>query len=129
MRTTGRVTRMRRVACAAAMLAAMMWAGAQTAKAQSDSVASNPSAPPSTERAMPPRIDIAFFRAHDSRGLNVFEAPKEEGVAYDGFRIQWGAAFTQQFQGLRHENTAAPNIVGGVNQNQLITIGSGFNNA
>jgi len=59
----------------------------------------------------------------------VFEAPKEEGVLYTGFKIQWGAAFTQQFQGLRHENTANPNIVGGVDQNQLITIGSGFNNA
>jgi hypothetical protein len=74
-------------------------------------------------------IELGHFRPHDARGLNVFEAPKEEGVPYDGFKIQWGAAFTQQFQGLRHENTATPVVVAGVNQNQLMTIGSGFNNA
>src|SRR5262249_52903170 len=48
---------------------------------------------------------------------------------YTGFQLQWGAAFTQQFQHLDHENTAAPNVVGGVNLNQLIDIGGGFNNA
>ena len=52
---------------------------------------------------------------------------------YDGFKLQWGAAFTQQFQGLDHSNTAAPVLVttAGVttNANQLIRIGHGPNNA
>ena len=59
----------------------------------------------------------------------MFETPKYDTVTYTGFKIGWGAAFTQQFQGLRHSNTAAPNVVNGVNSNQLITIGNGFNNA
>ena len=84
-----------------------------------------PSAPPETPRAKAQPIQIGFFRAHDGRGINVFEAPKHEGVDYDGFKIQWGAAFTQQFQALSHENTAAPPVP----LNQLIKIGSGFNNA
>jgi len=90
-----------------------------------DSTADNPSAPKATARAIPPPIEIAFYRAHDARGLNVFEAPKEEGVPYTGFKLQWGAAFTQQFQALDHENTADTSIV----TNKLMTIGSGFNNA
>ena len=89
----------------------------------------NPSAPAATERARPNPIQLGYFRPHDARGLNVFEAPKQEVVPYDGFRLQWGAAFTQQFQALRHSNTASPNIVAGVDQNKLIDIGSGFNNA
>ena len=119
-----------RVACGVALLVGLALAAAGTAWAESDSPATdNPSAIKPTSRAIPPPIEIGYFRPHDARGLNVFEAPKEEAVTYDGFKIQWGAAFTQQFQGLRHENTAAPNIVASVNQNQLVTIGSGFNNA
>ncbi len=87
------------------------------------------SAPVATVRANPQPIVISNFRAHDARGLNVFEPPKREGVPYNGFQLEWGAAFTQQFQGLQHENTASPNVVAGVNLNQLATIGSGFNNA
>src|SRR5262245_19030410 len=101
-----------------------------SAWAQNDSAAvNNPSVIEGTSRAIPRLIEIGSFRPHDARGLNVFEAPKTEGVVYDGFKIQWGAAFTQQFQGLRHENNATPVMVGPNNINQLITIGSGFNNA
>ena len=64
-----------------------------------------------------------------SAALNVFEAPKEPGVEYTGFKLDFGAAFASQFQALRHENTAAPNVVNGVNGNQLIQIGNGFNNS
>ncbi len=74
-------------------------------------------------------ILIQHFRAQDQRGLNVFEAPKEPGVEYRGFHLDFGAAFASQFQALRHENTALPNVVNGVNTNQLIEIGNGFNNA
>lgn len=97
----------------------------------SDSIATNPSAPPVTARTLPVPIQIGNFRPHDARGLNVFEPPKAEGVPYRGFALQWGAAFTQQFQALHHENTATPNVTGTppTNVNALIDIGSGFNNA
>ena len=76
-----------------------------------------------------PAIMIQHMRPQDKRGINVFEAPKDDGVPYTGFRLDLGAAFTQQFQGLDHENTAAPNVVDGINKNQLIDIGKGFNTA
>ena len=74
-------------------------------------------------------ILLQHFRPQDTRGLNVFEAPKDAGVAYSGFKLDWGAGFRQQFQDLRHSNLATPVIVGGVNTTQLITIGKGFNTA
>ena len=76
-----------------------------------------------------PPIQIQHLRPADQRGINVFEPPKDDTVAFTGFRLGLGAAFTQQFQGLEHSNTAAPVVVNGVNQNQLISIGNGFNNA
>lgn len=87
--------------------------------------------PKDTMNAQP--IVIQYFRPQDKRGINIFETSKNAGAAYDGFKIQWGAAFTQQFQSLTHENTAdsiatAPpgNLV---SRNRLKDIGSGFNNA
>ena len=74
-------------------------------------------------------IEIQRLRPVDARGLNVYETPKTDDVPYTGFKLGWGAAFTQQFQGLGHSNTAAPNVVSGVNKNQLMTLGHGFNNA
>ncbi len=83
--------------------------------------------------AMAPKVEVQNYRPEDKRGINVFEAPKDESVAYDGFKLQWGAAFTQQFQGLDHSNTAAPRLVttAGVttDANKLIRIGHGPNNA
>jgi hypothetical protein len=80
-----------------------------------------------------PSVEMQNYRPEDKRGINIFEAPKDEGIGYDGFKLQWGAAFTQQFQGLDHRNTAAPNLVttAGVttDANQLIRIGHGPNNA
>lgn len=72
--------------------------------------------------------EIQYYRPTDQRGINVFESPKEAGVAYTGFKLSIGGAFTQQFQSLDHSNTAAPNVVGGVNSNELKDIGAGFNN-
>jgi hypothetical protein len=80
-------------------------------------------------RYAPPPIEIQHFRPVDRRGLLVFESPKEEGAAYTGFKLNWGAAFTQQYQSLNHSNKAAPNVVNGVDANKLIEIGPGFNNA
>jgi hypothetical protein len=75
--------------------------------------------------------EIQHFRYSDARGLNVFESPKEAGADYTGLKVSWGGAFAQQYQNLTHQNTAAPKVAAGstVNQNQLIALGQGFNNA
>src|SRR6476646_1802629 len=91
--------------------------------------------PKKTQRtSLLPPIVLQHFRALDKRGLNVFETPKDEGVAFTGFKIDFGAAFTQQFQGLDHSNSANAKMVTGTdgkttNANQLVQIGHGFNNA
>ena len=74
-------------------------------------------------------IELQHYRPIDQRGINMFETPKDAGVEYTGFKLNWGAAFTQQMQGLDHETTAASRVVNGVEQNQLTEIGTGFNNA
>lgn len=123
------VARIARAAAFAALVAlpAASWAATE----DSDPNGPNPSAPPATERAKPQIIVIDRLRPHDARGLNIFEAPKRETVPYHGFQIQVGAAFTQQFQDLKHSNSATPVLAGlpPVNVNQLINIGPGFNNA
>ena len=85
--------------------------------------------PGETERAKLAPIVMQNYRPHDSRGINMFETPKLDNVPYDGFKLNWGGSFTQEFQALHHSNTAQPVIVGGVNTNQLLSIGSGFDNA
>jgi hypothetical protein len=95
-------------------------------------------APPATTDSTPAKVAkpsnvqqivIQRLRAVDQRGINYYEGPKNDGIPYTGFKLGWGAAFTQQFQGLGHSNAAAPNVVSGVNKNQLMTLGHGFNNA
>src|SRR5688572_20623998 len=56
--------------------------------------------------AVQPAITIQHIRPQDQRGIPMFEAPKDDGVPFLGFKLDWGAAFTQQFQGLKHENSA-----------------------
>jgi hypothetical protein len=74
-------------------------------------------------------ITIQYLRPLDQRGVNVFETTKEPGAEFNGFKLEFGASFTSQVQNLTHTNTAAPNIVSGVNTNQLADIGFGFNNS
>jgi hypothetical protein len=74
-------------------------------------------------------ITMRYFRPVDRRGINMFETPKVAGAEYNGFKLDWNAAFTSQVQLLDHSNTALPNVVSGVNQNQLADIGFGFNNS
>ena len=74
-------------------------------------------------------ITMQYFRAQDKRGINVFETTKDPGVEFTGFKLDVGAAFASQVQDVSHRNTAAPNIVSGVNANQLADIGFGFNNS
>ena len=74
-------------------------------------------------------ITIQYLRAQDKRGLNVFETTKDPGARFEGFKLDFGAAFTSQVQNLSHKNSAAPNVVNGVNANALMPIGFGFNNS
>ncbi|MEX2280896.1 MAG: hypothetical protein WEE89_00230 [Gemmatimonadota bacterium] len=81
-----------------------------------------------------PALVIQHMRPQDKRGLNMFESPKENTIPFTGFRLDWGAAFTQQFQGLDHSNGATAVVKKDAtgkdyNANQLITMGNGFNNA
>lgn len=84
---------------------------------------------PTTAVSKAPGIEIQYLRVNDQRGVNVFETPKEAGAPYAGFKLNFGAAFTQQFQGLGHSNTAAPKVTNNVDANKLMDIGHGFNNA
>ncbi len=81
----------------------------------------------SWKKGRPQRIQ--YTRPLDQRGINVFETTKDPGVEFTGFKMDFGAAFTSQVQNLSHRNTAAPSMVGGVDANQLQSIGFGFNNS
>jgi hypothetical protein len=74
-------------------------------------------------------ITMQYFRPQDKRGINMFETTKEAGAEFTGFKFDFGAAFTAQVQTLSHSNSARPNMVSGVNANQLADIGFGFNNS
>ena len=128
-----------RIGLAATLVAAF----AATAAAQSDNggakQSGSPASPDSAGKPQPKAAvslyrpqDIQHQRPADQRGVNMFETPKNDSLPFTGFQLSLGAAFTQEFQGLQHSNTAAPVMTTGtapVNQNQLITIGHGFNNA
>ncbi|WP_181308748.1 hypothetical protein [Rufibacter sp. XAAS-G3-1] len=62
---------------------------------------------------------VSNLRPYDKSGINVFEDPKTDTVAFDGIRLKIGAGFTQSFQGLKHRNAS-----GG-----LYKITPGFNTA
>ncbi|HTH32061.1 MAG TPA: hypothetical protein VL946_12000, partial [Lacibacter sp.] len=49
---------------------------------------------------------IQNWRPYDQSGINVFEAPKDTATSFDGLKVRIGAGFTQQFQALKHSNTA-----------------------
>jgi hypothetical protein len=97
------------------------------AEQASSAAASDPQVESSWRTGRP--IVMQYWRPQDQRGLNVFETTKDPGVEYTGFKIDFGAAFTSQVQSLSHSNTALPNVVSGVNANQLADIGFGFNNS
>jgi len=80
------------------------------AKPTTDSTAVAP-APISLFRA----VEIQHVRPADSRGLNVFEWPKNDDVPFKGFALSIGGAFLQDFQEITHEKTADAKMVSGVN--------------
>jgi len=50
---------------------------------------------------------IQYSRAGDQTGINVFEPSKRDSQpTFDGLKIRWGAAFTQDFQMMTHSNAA-----------------------
>ena len=102
---------------------------ADKAKADSAAAMAKAAAKAKEKAMMLPPIEVQHYRPVDQRGINVFEPPKDDTTEFTGYKLQFGGSFTQQFQALQHSNSAKPNVVAGVNQNQLITIGNGFNNA
>jgi hypothetical protein len=86
--------------------------------AKATPAASADSSPAKAEPSNVQPMLIQRLRPVDARGINVYEAPKNDGIPYTGFRLGWGAAFTQQFQGLEHSNTADAVIKNNVNANQ-----------
>lgn len=58
------------------------------------------------------------FRSPDKNGVNVFEAPKDTTLSFDGVQVRIGGSSTLQFQALDHENSGAVD---------LIPIGDNFN--
>ena len=83
--------------------------------------------PSAWKEGRPPSIQ--YLRFMDQRGVNQFETTKDPGVEFTNFKLDFGAAFTAQIQDLSHETAALPNVVNGVNSNQLADIGLGFNNS
>ena len=65
----------------------------------------------------------SYWRPYDQRGINVFETTKDQDtMPFEGPRIRFGAGFTQQFQVLKHENSALNNQAA----NKLYPITPGF---
>lgn len=67
---------------------------------------------------------IANWRPYDQRGINVFEAPKQDSIPFEGLKVRWGAGFTQQYQSIKHSNTALNNS--GTGANRLYPLAPGF---
>ena len=118
---------------AAALLAApanaqTVLASAETPRDTTATTTDTVAAPAAKKASLVKPITIQNMRPVDQRGINIFESPKEAGVPFTGFKLDFGAAFTQQYQGLSHESGAVLDPDGdGVSQNQLKTIGQGFN--
>jgi hypothetical protein len=122
----------------AALLIAGSSVAAQTNSSAGGTLASDStakSAHDTTAKVAPTKIslyrpmEINHIRPADQRGVGVFEPSKADQVPFSGFALSFGGAFTQEFQGLDHRNNASAVLVNSVNQNQLMGIGHGFNNA
>lgn len=50
--------------------------------------------------------DLQYYRAPGKSGINVFEAPKENTVPFNGLYVRVGGDFAIQFQGLSQSNDA-----------------------
>ncbi len=73
---------------------------------------------------------LQYFRPNNKMGVNIYETTKIDTIPFSGFAVRVGGNFTQDFQGLKHQNSAVPVYdVNGVNTNQLVSITHGFNRA
>lgn len=82
-----------------------------------------------TSQLLAQQPTIANWRAYDQTGINVFETPKTTDSKFEGLKVRWGAGFTQQYQGLKHKNTAINNggtTVATAGTNKLYPIAPGF---
>lgn len=74
--------------------------------------------------------NIQYYRYHDQRGINVFEAPKTTDVKFEKLQVRFGAGFTQQFQNLKVKNPTALNnggtSVATAGANKLFPLTPGF---
>jgi hypothetical protein len=117
-------------------------AGPPVPPATTEPVATEPAAPPTPAAAAAAAaaaakeswtkgrpIVMQYYRPQDKRGINVFETTKTPGVEFTGFKLDFNAGFTSQVQSLKHRNAAEPVIANGVDTNQLMPIGFGFNNS
>jgi hypothetical protein len=59
--------------------------------------------------------DIQYFRPYDKRGINVYETSKDDTIVFDGFKIRFGANFTQGYQSLTNSNAARGILTGAGN--------------
>jgi hypothetical protein len=71
------------------------------------------------------RSSIQYFRPYDQRGINMFETSKNDTLAFSEVKLRIGANFTQQYQHLKHSNSAS--MTGEVNNNALYDLAPGFN--
>lgn len=60
---------------------------------------------------------MQFYRPDSQEGVNIFEAPKEDSVPYEGIKVRVGGDFAIQMQALEHMNKA----------DNLLKFGNDFN--
>lgn len=66
----------------------------------------------------------SYWNSYDQRGINTFETKKTpDSLPFEGVRVRLGAGFTQQYQNIKHENTAVNNTPGGANALYPLTPG------
>jgi hypothetical protein len=51
------------------------------------------------------QAQVSNLRPYDKSGINVFETAKDS-AGFDKLKVQFGAGFTQSFQGLKHQNAS-----------------------
>ncbi len=54
--------------------------------------------------------DLQYFRAPDQTGINIFEAPSETDVEFNGVNVRIGGSNTLQFQALDHSTDGTADI-------------------
>ena len=71
---------------------------------------------------------MQYYRTNDQMGLHTFETTKNDTTSFTGMKVRVGGNFTQDFQGLQHQNSATPVYnANAINTNQLMSIQPGFN--